>query len=515
MNFREEFNLSIRARCAVLYVTTREEERLLSVVKDCAAELENMRVVSWDFASGFDVGVAVGKGNPIAVLDFIAKEPADTPILYVLKDFHRFLEDNMVCRMVKNLAVQLKPQQKSILIVSPVYKVPEELTSSVSVLEFQLPTLPELREYITNITQNVVVDMDKEGFEQFVRAFQGLTISTVKTILSKALARSGKISLNDLQLVLEEKKQVIRKTQVLEFFNAEETMGSIGGMDTLKSWIITRGMAFSEQAQQFGLPYPKGVLIVGIQGTGKSLCAKAISQQWHMPLLRLDVGRLMGSYVGESEARTREMIQIAEAMAPCVLWIDEVDKGFAGIGGVQGDSGAQARVFGSLITWMQEKKSPVFIVATANNIEQLPPEFMRKGRFDEIFFVNLPTEKERVEIFRLHISRRRDIAVKNYDLAALAKETKGFSGAEIEQVINDAMFQAFSQQRDFTTEDILAAIHSTIPLSVSFRETINKLIAWAGSGRARMASSQQEANESAAGDQLYYSYQNGTGDGIQ
>ena len=174
--------------------------------------------------------------------------------------------------------------------------------------------------------------MDKEGFEQFVRAFQGLTISTVKTILSKALARSGKITLNDLQLVLEEKKQVIRKTQVLEFFNAEETMGSIGGMDVLKSWIITRGMAFSEQAQQFGLPYPKGVLIVGIQGTGKSLCAKAISQQWHMPLLRLDVGRLMGSYVGESEARTREMIQIAEAMAPCVLWIDEVDKGFAGIG---------------------------------------------------------------------------------------------------------------------------------------------------------------------------------------
>ena len=504
MNFREEFNLAVRARCAVMYVTTREEERLPSVVGDCAAELENMRIVSWDFASGFDVGVAVGKGNPIAVLDFIAKEPADTPILYVLKDFHRYLEDNMVCRMVKNLAMQLKPQQKSILIVSPVFKVPEELSSSVSVLEFQLPTLSELRDYITNITQNVVVDMDQEGFEQFVRAFQGLTISAVKTILSKALARSGKISLNDLQLVLEEKKQIIRKTQVLEFFHAEETMGSIGGMDTLKSWIITRGMAFSEQAQQFGLPYPKGVLIVGIQGTGKSLCAKAISQQWHMPLLRLDVGRLMGSYVGESEARTREMIQIAEAMAPCVLWIDEVDKGFAGIGGVQGDSGAQARVFGSLITWMQEKK--------------LPPEFMRKGRFDEIFFVNLPTEKERMEIFRLHISRRRDIAVKNYDLSALAAETKGFSGAEIEQVINDAMFTAFSQQRDFTTGDILTAIHSTIPLSVTFRETINKLIAWAGSGRARMASSQQEAAEAEGGDQLYYNYQDGqntTGDHLQ
>lgn len=506
MNFREELDLSIRSRCAVMYVTTKEEERLLSVVKECAAEMNKTRVTVWDFAAGFDNGIAVGKGNPIAVLDYIAKEPADTPIIYVLRDFHRFLEDNMVSRMLKNLSYQLKPQQKSILICSPVYKLPEELTANVSVLEFQLPTLEELRSYITNMTQNVVVDMDEAGFEQFVRAFQGLTITTVKTILSKALARSGKISMEDLELVLEEKKQVIRKTEVLEFFRAEETMGSIGGMDVLKSWIVTRGMAFSEKAQQFGLPYPKGVLIVGIQGTGKSLCAKAISQQWHMPLLRLDVGRLMGSYVGESEARTRQMVQIAEAMAPCVLWIDEVDKGFAGIGGVQGDSGAQARVFGTLITWMQEKKSPVFVVATANNIEQLPPEFMRKGRFDEIFFVNLPTEKERADIFRLHISRRRDIGVRKYDCEALAKAAKGFSGAEIEQVINDAMFAAFSEDRDFTTEDILAAVNSTIPLSVTFKETINRLIAWAGSGRARMASSQQETEGAEDQDRLYYDY---------
>ena len=506
MNFREEFDLSIRSRCAVMYVTTKEEERLLSVVKECAAEMNKARVTVWDFAAGFDNGIAVGKGNPIAVLDYIAKEPADTPTIYVLRDFHRFLEDNMVSRMLKNLSYQLKPQQKSILICSPVYKLPEELTANVSVLEFQLPTLEELRAYITNMTQNVVVDMDEAGFEQFVRAFQGLTITTVKTILSKALARSGKISMEDLELVLEEKKQVIRKTEVLEFFRAEETMGSIGGMDVLKSWIVTRGMAFSEKAQQFGLPYPKGVLIVGIQGTGKSLCAKAISQQWHMPLLRLDVGRLMGSYVGESEARTRQMVQIAEAMAPCVLWIDEVDKGFAGIGGVQGDSGAQARVFGTLITWMQEKKSPVFVVATANNIEQLPPEFMRKGRFDEIFFVNLPTEKERADIFRLHISRRRDIGGRKYDCEALAKASRGFSGAEIEQVINDAMFAAFSEDRDFTTEDILAAVNSTIPLSVTFKETINRLIAWAGSGRARMASSQQETEGAEDQDRLYYDY---------
>lgn len=508
MNFREEFNLSVRSRCAVMYVTTKEEERLMSVVRECASELGNAKVVSWDFAAGFDFGTAGSKGNPIAVLDIIAKDPADVPMIYVLKDFHRFLDDNMVCRSLKNLSMTLKPQQKSILISAPVYKLPEELTACVSVLEFELPTLDEIRDYITNVTQNVVVDLDETAFEQFVRAFQGLTINTVKTILSKALARSGKITMGDMELVLEEKKQVIRKTEVLEFFRAEETMGSIGGMDVLKKWILSRGMAFSEKAQKFGLPYPKGVLIVGIQGTGKSLAAKAISQQWHMPLLRLDVGRLMGSYVGESEARTRQMIQIAEAMSPCVLWIDEVDKGFAGIGGVQGDSGAQARVFGSLITWMQEKKSPVFIVATANNIEMLPPEFMRKGRFDEIFFVNLPTEKERAEIFRLHIAKRRDIAVKTFDCEALAHETRGFSGAEIEQVINDAMFTAFSEERDFTTDDILNCVRHTIPLSVTFKETINKLISWAGSGRARMASSGMELENTENQDRLYYDYKN-------
>ncbi len=512
MNFREEFNLSVRSRCAVMYVTTKEEERLVSTVRDCAKELGNAKVVSWDFAAGFDFGTAGSKGNPIAVLDIIAKDPAEQPMIYILKDYHRFLDDNMVCRYLKNLSIQLKPQQKSILIVSPVYKLPEELSANVSVLEFELPTLDEIRDFITNVTQNVVVDLKENEFEQFVRAFQGLTINTIKTILSKALARSGKISMNDMELVLEEKKQVIRKTEVLEFFRAEETMGSIGGMDVLKKWILTRGMAFSERAQQFGLPYPKGVLIVGIQGTGKSLCAKAISQQWHMPLLRLDVGRLMGSYVGESEGRTRQMIQIAEAMAPCILWIDEVDKAFAGIGGPQGDSGAQARVFGSLITWMQEKKSPVFIVATANNIEALPPEFMRKGRFDEIFFVNLPTEKERTEIFRLHISARRDIAVRNFDCEKLAAATKGFSGAEIEQVINDAMFVAFSEERDFNTEDILTCIRHTIPLSVTFKETINKLIAWAGSGRARMASSQMELESEEDENQLYYDYTSTEGD---
>lgn len=510
MNFREEFNLSVRSRCAVMYVTTKEEERLLSVVRDCAKELSGAKVVSWDFAAGFDYGTAGSKGNPIAVLDIIAKDAAEVPMIYVLKDFHRFLDDNMVCRALKNLSYQLKPQQKSILISAPIYKLPEELSANVSVLEFELPTLDEIREFITNVTQNVVVDLDETAFEQFVRAFQGLTINTIKTILSKALARSGKITMGDMELVLEEKKQVIRKTEVLEFFRAEETMGSIGGMDVLKGWILSRGMAFTEKAQKFGLPYPKGVLIVGIQGTGKSLSAKAISQQWHMPLLRLDVGRLMGSYVGESEGRTRQMIQIAEAMSPCILWIDEVDKAFAGIGGVQGDSGAQARVFGSLITWMQEKKSPVFIVATANNIEALPPEFMRKGRFDEIFFVNLPTEKERCEIFRLHIARRRDIAVKTYDCEKLAAATRGFSGAEIEQVINDAMFVAFSEERDFTTEDILACIRRTIPLSITFKETINKLIAWAGSGRARMASSQMELESKENEEQLYYDYTNKT-----
>ncbi|MGB3616294.1 MAG: AAA family ATPase, partial [Elainellaceae cyanobacterium] len=255
----------------------------------------------------------------------------------------------------------------------------------------------------------------------------------------------------------------------------------------LKEWLLRRGSAFSEKARQYGLPHPRGLLLVGIQGTGKSLTAKAIAHHWHLPLLRLDVGRLFAGLVGESESRTRQMMQLSEAMAPCILWIDEIDKAFTGADG-RGDSGTTGRVFSTFITWLSEKTSPVFVVATANNIQALPPEMLRRGRFDEIFFIGLPSQDERNSIFKVHLSRLRPHNAKGYDLSRLAYETPDFSGAEIEQIIIEAMHTAFSQDRDFTTDDILEAASQIVPLARTAKEQTQALQDWAASGRARLAS---------------------------
>ena len=292
---------------------------------------------------------------------------------------------------------------------------------------------------------------------------------------------------NDIDLILEEKQQTIRQTQILEFYPASERISDIGGLDNLKDWLLKRGGAFSEKARQYGLPHPRGLMLVGIQGTGKSLTAKAIAHHWHLPLLRLDVGRLFGGLVGESESRTRQMIQLAEALAPCILWIDEIDKAFAGFDG-GGDSGTTSRVFGTFITWLAEKSSPVFVVATANNIQSLPPEMLRRGRFDEIFFVGLPTQEEREAIFSVHLSRLRPHNLSSYDMTRLAYETPDFSGAEIEQSLIEAMHIGFSQNRDFTNEDVLEAVSQIIPLARTAQQQIEALQAWAAAGKARLAS---------------------------
>jgi SpoVK/Ycf46/Vps4 family AAA+-type ATPase len=257
----------------------------------------------------------------------------------------------------------------------------------------------------------------------------------------------------------------------------------------LKDWLLRRGGAFSEKARQYGLPHPRGLLLVGIQGTGKSLTAKAIAHHWHLPLLRLDVGRLFAGLVGESESRTRQMIQLAEALAPCILWIDEIDKAFSGVEG-RGDSGTSSRVFGTVITWLAEKASPVFVVATANNIQTLPPEMLRRGRFDEIFFVGLPSQEERKAIFAVHLARLRPHNLKSYDIDRLAYETPDFSGAEIEQILIEAMHIGFSQSRDFTTEDVLEAASQLIPLARTAQDQIQLLQNWASDGRVRLASRQ-------------------------
>ncbi len=490
MSFNDEFELLLRARYPLIYIPTPEEERVEAAIALSAKRLGDRAIYIWDFVDGYqgnpnDAGF--GRRNPLQALEFIEKLPESAAAVFVLRDFHRFLEDISVARKLRNLARRLKSQPKNIAIITPQVAIPADLTEVLTVLEFALPDPSEIKAEIGRLIAATKQALSDQVLDELVRSCQGLSLERIRRVLTRAIASSGEIQPEDVELVLEEKRQSIRQTQILEFYPTRDKISDIGGLDNLKDWLLRRGGAFTERARAYGLPHPRGLLLVGIQGTGKSLTAKAIAHHWHLPLLRLDVGRLFGGLVGESESRTRQMIQLAEALAPCILWIDEVDKAFSGLDS-KGDAGTTSRVFGTFITWMAEKRSPVFVVATANNIQALPPEMLRKGRFDEIFFVGLPSQEERKAIFELHLSRLRPHNLQSYDLERLAYETPDFSGAEIEQTLIEAMHIGFSQNRDFTTDDILESASQIIPLARTAQEQIQYLQDWAAAGKARMAS---------------------------
>ena len=490
MSFREEFELLLRACYPLIYIPTTEEERVETAIAGCAKNLNNRNLYIWDFVDGYQDNpnnAGVGTRNPLQALEYVEKLQPQVPGVFILRDFHRFLEDVSISRKLRNLARKLKSQPKNLVILAPEVAIPPELTEVITVVDFPLPTAGEIKTEINNLLSSTGKAPDSKMLGELVRSAQGLPLERIRRVLTRAIAAHGEIRPEDVELVLEEKRQSIRQTQILDFYPATEQISDIGGLDDLKSWLLRRGGAFSERARSYGLPHPRGLMLVGIQGTGKSLTAKAIAHHWHLPLLRLDVGRLFGGLVGESESRTRQMINLAEALAPCILWIDEIDKAFSGIGG-RGDGGTTSRVFGTFINWLGEKKSPVFVVATANNIRQLPPEMLRKGRFDEIFFVDLPSEAERKAIFQVHLSRLRPHNLKNYDLEQLAQETPGFSGAEIEQTLIEAMHIGFSENRDFSTDDILEATQQIIPLARTAQEQIQFLQSWARDGNVRLAS---------------------------
>ncbi|MGF1499002.1 MAG: AAA family ATPase [Elainellaceae cyanobacterium] len=492
MNFQEEFALLLRARYPVIYVPTLEEERVEAAIAHCAKQQGNWGIYTWDFVDGYQgnpTDEGFGRRNPLQALEMAERLSASAPGILILRDFHRFLDDVAIARKLRNVSRLLKSQPKNLVILAPRVEIPNDLTDVITVLEFPLPSTEDIRHELVRLLSGMGRTLDDRHLDELVRSCQGLSIERIRRVIARAIATHGEIRPEDVDLVLQEKRQTIQQTQILDFYPAHEEISDIGGLDNLKDWLLRRGSAFSERARQYGLPHPRGLLLVGIQGTGKSLTAKAIAHHWHLPLLRLDVGRLFAGLVGESESRTRQMIQLSEALAPCVLWIDEIDKAFAGVDG-RGDSGTTSRVFGTFITWLAEKTSAVFVVATANNIQALPPEMLRRGRFDEIFFVGLPTQDERKAIFSVHLSRLRPHNLKHYDLERLAYETPEFSGAEIEQMIIEAMHTAFSQNRDFTTDDILEAASQLVPLARTAQEQIQSLQNWAASGRARMASRQ-------------------------
>jgi SpoVK/Ycf46/Vps4 family AAA+-type ATPase len=399
-----------------------------------------------------------------------------------------------VVRALRELAHALKSTYTTVVLLSPTLVIPPEIEKEVSVLDVPLPSYRDLVQLLKEIVGvlrqggSAKVELTKDDADALIKAALGLTLSEAENAFAKAIAYDGKLSKDDVSRVLEEKRQVIRKSGLLEYFPTEERLANVGGLDLLKTWLGRRGAAFSEAARRFGLPEPKGLLLLGVQGCGKSLTAKAIAAQWRLPLLRLDMGRIFSGLVGSSEENLRRAIQVAESVAPVVLWIDEIEKGLSGIqGSAFGDGGVTARVAGTLLTWLQEKTAPVFVVATANRIEQLPPELLRKGRFDDIFFIDLPSAAERREILDIHVRRRgRDPGA--HDLEALARRTAGFSGAEIEQAVISALYDAFAEGRELEPVHLARAIEEARPLSVTMSEEIDRLRDWSRT-RTRAASS--------------------------
>ena len=518
----KRLDLMIRARYSLLYIVGAEEEPVEAVIAQVALQVTPARrVLFWDIVRGWEDNGS-GKGSVMAALDRISKTAVEEYTIFVLRDLHPVLKypyterNAPVVRELRNLTRELKRSKKTIVLTSHALELPEELKEEVTVIDFPLPNFQEIDHLISHVVAKPEqLQVTGLAREQLVKACQGLSRARIGRVLAKALAAKQQINESDIDGVLEEKQQAIRQTGILEFFNSKESLKNVGGLENLKQWVKMRQDAFTDEAHRYGIPNPKGVLLVGIQGTGKSLSAKTIASEWRLPLLRLDTGRLFGGIVGESESRVRQMIELAEAIAPCVLWIDEIDKAFGNIiSGGDGDSGTSRRVFGSLITWMQEKTSPVFIVATANNVRILPAELLRKGRFDEIFFLNLPSELERQDIFQVHLQRLRPTRLREFDLGVLAKRAENFSGAEIEQVVIDGLHRAFGtfvngQRRDLTTEDILRSIEDTVPLAAIARSQIEDLKRWAAEAGARTAS-----NDTQLVDELKRYSQRGRRDGF-
>ena len=493
MNFNDELTLFLKARYPIIYINTVEEDRVEYVLRKNVKKNLNRSIYTWDFVDGYtnnpnNEGFA--KRNPLQALELVERLNAETPALFLLKDFNRFLTDLSICRKLKNISRILKLQPKTIIIIGSDLTIPNELRDLITVLEFQLPLENEISQELNRLILSLNLKIESELLETLTRTCQGLSLERIRRALSKIIASYKTIDRNSVNILLGEKKQIIKQTEVLEYLSVNEKITNLGGLDILKDWLKKRKTAFGMQAFNYGLPTPRGLLLIGIQGTGKSLTAKAIANEWQLPLLKLDVGKLFGGIVGESESRLRQMINVAETISPCILWIDEIDKAFSNIER-NGDSGTSNRVLATFTSWLSEKTKPVFVIATANNIDLLPLEIIRKGRFDEIFFLDLPKLEEREEIFKIHLQEFRPNTWDSFDCLKLAQSSDSFSGAEIRQSIIEGMYHAFYEEREFTTEDISLALTNLIPLTNLESEQMIRLQNWASSGRIRAASSRK------------------------
>lgn len=486
-SLKETLSRYIDAQFPIIYINSFEETKIDEIIKN---SFHGREIFEWNGANGlvdFNTKIAFDENSDceksLSLEDSLSKLLHRGDLvrsMIVIKDVHLFITNPMVISILKEIALKItKGMDTTIIIVSPVVQIPLELEKYITILDVPYLTFGEIKKIIVEfIEENSMPKINESFLEDMAVAFKGLTEFEIHNILALSYASDGDISRKDLHLIFDQKQQIIKKSGILDMIPLKESIEDIGGLENLKRWLKRKSIVFKNvnKALEFGVDMPKGVLIAGVPGCGKSLNAKAVANLFEVPLLRLDMGRLMGKYVGESEANMRKAILLAEAISPCVLWIDELEKAFAGIGESGGNGEVTTRLFGNFLTWLQEKESSVFVVATANDIIKLPTELMRKGRFDEIFYVGLPNDNERKRIFEIHIGKRRKGDLSKININELVLKTKGYSGADIEGVIKESIESVFVENRlELTTQDILNAIKNTHSLSEIMKKTIEEM----------------------------------------
>lgn len=501
----------LKAYYPVLYLTTFEYDRTRQKLRGVAKNLNrNFNFYEWNCVDGLGKR-DLNDGNltfienveePEQLLKHIASQTEkDDFEIYVLEDFHDFISERNIKILLRQLAEKLRFYRKHIIIISSVLNLPVELEKYITVLELPLPGRVDLEIVLNRVASNANTEIDNDLKKKLIDSALGMTVMEADLAYCLAAVRD-KLGINSPRTVAFEKEQIIKKSGLLDYFQVNESLKSVGGMENLKDWLERRKQAFDFKAQAWGLAEPKGLLLLGVPGCGKSLTAKCIASLWNMPLLRLDIGKVFQGEVGSSESNIRRAIATAEAVAPCVLWIDEIEKGLSGVqSSGSTDGGTTSRIFSTILTWMQEKVQPVFVVATANDISQLPPELLRKGRFDEIFFVDLPSEEDRKSIFSIHLLKNNQ-KPDDFALEKLAKESKGFNGAEIEECVKEAMFAAYTDDKNnpkLQIMHLLNSIKGTVPLSKTMKEQIEFLRKWASS-RAKQAGTLNNEELKSEGD---------------
>ncbi len=508
----ERLKILLNSSTPIVVMETVEEMRAVRLVRVACSSL-NLATFEWSIASGLvrcgsDVGELVPEVSHLSAgatgYDshdvgaqglYNSKEPAQAlsnleamslEAAFVLKDFHRHMDDPVVVRRLRDVGQKFSANRRTVIITAPAITIPPELGSLVEFLELPLPDKQRLRQIIDEMsvrvgkTRTLKRALDPSGLDAMANNLRGLTEEEAERATSQAIVTRYGVTPETVTDVLDAKKELLRRSGMLEFIDASENLASVGGLDNLKRWLAQRRGTWEDSARDFGLEPPRGVIILGVQGCGKSMCARAIAGEWKLPLVKFDTAAIFDKYIGETEKRIQKVFRVAEGLAPCVFWIDELEKIFAGSGpdSASVDAGVSSRILAAFLSWMQDRKAPVFVAATCNNVTVLPPELIRKGRFDELFFVDLPNQAERKQIFGIHLARRKRSPVE-FDLDRVGAAARGYSGAEIDAAVQTALYAAFSTKQNLSTQGLLDALKATVPLSTTRSEEIQALRAWA------------------------------------